>query len=670
MRARLPQVVVWAGPPCARAWLCWLLPACLLSALLVLSVSRPALAQAQVELSLQVSSPEVAVGETLDVQLDAMSTDGEAPTHPELVVPGSFELRGPSIGTRQQVSITGFRMVRQSGISATWQLTATRAGVYSIGPASVLAGGRRQQAKAVQIRVVPESQRSQRPQRRGRRTPGSPFDPFDPFGNDDAIDDLFDRLRGGGSTGFDRLPEAPAELIPEPLPDSLAFLDARLTPQNAVVGQQLTLTIYAHGSQSVFQEAPGSHEPSHADFLALRLVEDPSRQPVHQYTRDGQRWIMVKVREIALFPLRAGRLEIGPLEFGFLGRRYSSRSAQGLRRSSPALSVSVAEPPAQGRPPGYAGDVGNFQLSALVEPRKISAGGSIAVTARVEGTGRLPGALKLPEQAGVEWLEPTLRDEATTNGTSVGGTRTFNYVVRMTRPGTIDLGRLGISFYQPEAQRYRSRSVELGQVTVEAAPAGAQPAAPETAQSGPRLSELVKFRGQLEPQRLSRPLTDHAGFWWSLGGAPACVLLAAGLRSARRRLRARSEQREQSQATHARRALAGAQEAARRGELDQVLSGVERAIYLAIEWSTGLRARALLRSELEARLQAEGLSGEQAAAATQLLGQCAELRRAGSAAEPSRVRALLKPAEALITPLLKQPARGAGTSPDLDEARA
>ena len=85
-------------------------------------------------------------------------------------------------------------------------------------------------------------------------------------------------------------------------------------------------------------------------------------------------------------------------------------------------------------------------FAALVEPRKITAGGSIAVTARVEGTGRLPGALKLPEQAGVEWLQPTLRDETVTNGTSVGGTRTFNYVVRMTRPGAIDLGRLGLSF--------------------------------------------------------------------------------------------------------------------------------------------------------------------------------------------------------------------------------
>src|SRR4051812_9830224 len=114
---------------------------------LLLGLSGRALSQT--DLQLQVSSYEIGVGETLDVQLDAMSSDDEAPTHPELVVPSSFEVRGPSVGTRQQVSISGFQMQRQTGISATWQLTATRPGVYSIGPASVEVGGRRQRAQVV-----------------------------------------------------------------------------------------------------------------------------------------------------------------------------------------------------------------------------------------------------------------------------------------------------------------------------------------------------------------------------------------------------------------------------------------------------------------------------------------------------------------------------------------
>jgi hypothetical protein len=657
---------VYLVPLALRVRLGWLLA-------LVLLLGWPRAALSQADLQLQVSSYEVSVGDTLEVQLDAMSESDEAPTHPDLVVPNAFEVQGPSVGTRQQVSISGFRMQRQVGISATWELTATRAGVYSIGPGSVEIAGRRERAQAVQIRVLPEGQRAQRPQRRGRRGGlRAPFDPFDPFGNDDPFNDLFDRLRGGGG-GFERLPEAPPDLIPERALDPVAFLEARVDTRRAVVGQQVTLTIYAHGAQGLFQEAAGSHEPSHPDFLAQRLVEDPGHQPVYQYTRDGQRWIAVKVRETALFPLRAGQLEIGPLEFGFLGRRYAARTAEGLRRSSRPIIIDVTEPPAEGKPPGYAGDVGEFRLGATVEPRRVTAGGSVAVTVRVQGNGRLPGALKLPEQAGVEWLEPTVRDDPSLVGTTVGGSRTFNYVVRLTRAGQIDLGKLSLSFYNPRTHRYQVWPTELGEVTVDPEPAGAAAPTAAAPARGPQLSDLVKFRKLLGPPPSAARWMDGSGFWWSLAVAPAGVLCLAGLGAARRRLRRRWAQREQSQAVHAQRALSDARRALGGPELGLVLSGAERAVYLAIEWATGLRARALLRSELEGRLGGAGLSSALATESADVLRQCGELRLAGAGLDKGAAASLLGRAESLVKKLLKQPPRGAAETArehEADEARA
>jgi hypothetical protein len=636
-------------------------------ALLLSCWPRSAFAQAQLEL--QVSAREISVGDRLDVQLDAMSDDGDAPTDPELIVPNSFQVQGPSIGTRQQVSITGFRMVRQSGISANWQLTPTRAGVYSIGPASVQSGGQRRQAQAVQIRVLPEGQRPQRQQqRRGRRGPG--FNPFDPFGNDDSFDDLFDRLRGGGTPGVDRLPSMPDDLLPQQLLDDVAFVEAHLDTLRAVVGQQVTLSIYAHGAQGLFQEAAGAREPSHPDFLAQRLVEDGSHQPVYQYTRDGQRWIAVKVREIALFPLRAGRLTIGPLEFGFLGRRYGGRGAEGLRRQTRPLVVEVTEPPALGRPAGYAGDVGSFELSAVVEPRHIPAGGSIAVTARVQGTGRLPGALKLPEQAGVEWLEPTLRDDVAMTGNTLGGSRVFNYVVRMTRAGVIDLGNLSLPLFNPKTGRYRVVLAPLGQVTVDAPPpSAAPPGASATPPVGPRLSELVKFRTQLRALPPSAYWGDHAVFYWSLGAGPLLVLVAAGLGQVQRRVRRRLARREQSQATHATRALGEARQALSRAELSNAVAAAERALYLALEWATGLRARAFLRSELAQRLSGAGLAEPLAKEAAELLGQCGELRLTGSS-QSGAFDGVLKRVEVLVKRLLREPPRRAARGEAGEEVRA
>ena len=63
----------------------------------------PRLAWADVELTLSLGAREVSVGEAVQVRLDALSDDDEAPSEPELSLPSGFEVRGPSVGTRQQV---------------------------------------------------------------------------------------------------------------------------------------------------------------------------------------------------------------------------------------------------------------------------------------------------------------------------------------------------------------------------------------------------------------------------------------------------------------------------------------------------------------------------------------------------------------------------------------
>ena len=623
---------------------------------LLLLLARPA--RADVDLSLSLGAREVSVGEAVQVRLDALSDDDESPTEPELSVPSGFEVRGPSVGTRQQVSISGFNMVTQTGISASWLVTPTRPGVFTLGPATVLWKGQRRRAEAVQISVLPPGQQP-RGRGRTRRVPVDPFDNFDPFGNG-GFNDLFDRLRGGSRV--EQLPDAPTDLVPRRALDPLAFVDARIDTRQAVVGQQVTLAIYAHGAQGLFQEAPGSHEPSTPDFLAQRLVEDGSRQPVYQYVQDGQRWIAVKVREIALFPLRPGRLEIGPLEFGFLGRRYGARSGDGLRSKTRSIFIDVSEPPSQGRPPGYAGDVGSFELRATVGPRSIDAGGSIAVTARVEGTGRFPGALALPEQSGAEWLEPTIKDEAGVQGSVVGGTRTFSYLVRLSRPGKVELGSLKLALFDPKTAAYRVVSVPLGSVEVKAPPASAQ--APASADEGPGLSKLVRFRERLGPHAPVRYLGDRAGFWWSFGLGPGLVLGIAGVLTLGGRVRRRLAAHQGALGTQALRALAEARQALASGDARAAIAGVERALYTALEQATALKARAVLRADLPRELSRAGLPSELSERAAGLLDACGQLRFAGS--DTAGVQAVLGDADALI----KQLVRRAPARPAAEEGRA
>src|SRR5690606_1042611 len=62
------------------------------------------------------------------------------------------------------------------------------------------------------------------------------------------------------------------------------------------------------------------------------------------------------------------------------------------------------------------------------------------------------------------------------------------------------------------------------------------------------------------------------------------------------------------------------------GEAAKAPPLVERALFLAIEAGTGIKARALLRSELRAALERAGVPADRAAAVVALLDECETAR--------------------------------------------
>jgi hypothetical protein len=235
----------------------------------------------------------------------------------------------------------------------------------------------------------------------------------------------------------------------------------------------------------------------------------------------------------------------------------------------------------------------------------------------------------------------------------------------MTKAGSIDLGSLRLPLYDPAAGRYRVATFALGEVSVEA-PKVVAADGPPTSTEGPRLSDLVRFRSVLEPHQPATYLADRALFWWLLGLGPGLVLGAAGLIAVSGRIRRGLALREQSQATHAARALGDAREALAGAELRPVASAAERAIYNAIEWATGIKARAVLRSDLARELAQAGLPPEIASRVGELLEAVSQLRF--GAADRARAEAVLADVEALVKQLVRRAPASVG--PARDEARA
>lgn len=597
--------------------------ALLASAVCVAALVDASVARADVALHTEVSQRKVEVGTRFTLQLRATSDGREQPSNPELKVPPGIAASAPSVGSQSQVSIVNGQMTQSVGISATWVLIASRPGTFQLGPASVQTASGRSSDRPVTIEVVP---------RGSLPTPPLAGQPFDPFG----------MLRGLGGPGFPGFPgdEQPEEQLPQ-LPeeyrvphalDPIAFLRARAVPRRVVVGEQVTLSNYAYAGRGNFE--PGLvTEPSRDDFLAFNLMEDAHQLTGYPFDLDGQRWITVKVAEFALFPLKSGKLKAGEMSFGFVGRNYST-DAQGLTRKCAPIEIEVVEPPLANRPPGYRlGDVGHYDLSAQVEPREVPVGGSISVVAKLEGIGNLPFTLLVPEQNGVHFLEPQLVDQVAPRRGVVQGFRTFTYVVELTTPGELDLGDITLPYYDAKARAYGVARAALGKVKVTGT---AKPAAAsKSPATGPQLKGLITPPARLgpTPSPTARYLPSRAGYWLLLFGLPLSAVLGFALSDLSKLLRQRLSARRGSLAAALDEALTQLAAVTRTGNATASAGAAERALFLAIEKATALKARGVLKADLGRTLTKAGIPPDLAERAAALLGRCDELRFAGEAVE-------------------------------------
>jgi BatD DUF11 like domain len=617
--------------------------------LTLMAVSWSQVAVAQPNVQLNASGDAVEQGDAIQIQLSVGGAE-EAPSNPRLTAPPGFVVVGPSVGTSQQISVGSGGFQRSVGMTATWRVNATKLGEFVIGPASVTVDGKVWHSNPITVRVVAKGTLPRRPQRRG---PPSIFD-----------DDFFQGFGRPGRSLFDDIlqadeppaPALPSEYQIDVAPDPYAFLRATALPQSVVIGQQVTFRVYAYGALGRFNEN-NSHEARKADFFAVPLGDSNRPTPFYRVRVGDRDFVATKIRDVALFPLKAGKLEIGPMSIAFYGSRYASGAhPEGLERATQPIFIDVQEPPSAGRPIGYqVGNVGRFELSAVVAPRQVAAGDSISVVATLRGQGQLPARLSTPDQRNVEWLEPSIQEQIKADDSGrLGGTRVFTYVVKLEQAGKVDLGTLALDYYDPERSAYQTARVNLGEITV--SPAAAMTATAGGSPSTPKEHSLLdgtQVQKQLAPARAPQNfVADTRGFWLLLALLPALsvVLQVSG----RRLQRFRSERRSQhaSPAHIANDSLKQAATELRAGDESRAISHLERALFSALDSATGLKSRGFVRADLRAALENKQLPAELAQASVDLLARLEDARFTGA----SGAATLLEQARPLVKKVLNHAA--------------
>jgi hypothetical protein len=588
--------------------------------LLALAVLFPARVHAQNEpqVSSSIQPNEVGVGEPFVVQL-SVNTDASGPSasDPKLVLPEGLRASQPSVSSQTSISFINGRISRRSGFTATWQVVASREGVFGIAPPSAAWNGRRVQGSALRVKVHAAGA----PGAPGRRQRPPTPNPFDPFGMFPRFPNFFDDQQEN-DPAQPAAPQVDPEIaIDQPL-DSKVFLRSTVDQKNPVVGEQVTFTVYVYQRIGMV-EYTDAHEPSLPDFYRRELLQHGVEPETKRITLNGVGWLAKPIFKVALFPLRPGEIDIGPMQLTLNSRTLGLQNAV---RASQTIRLHVAEPPASGRPVGYQlGDVGAYTLSASVDPRTTEVGGAIGVTLVLGGVGNVPNALRVPMSSAVEWLEPQVRENIEVENGKIRGSRTFTYVVRPKVAGLVDLGAVTLPFWNPHVKAYEMARAELGKVQVADKAAGSIAKDPIVAHDP--WSALGAPRAELGPFPQARTgLTDKPLYWFGLLGLPMAVVVGSLGSRGVKRMRAGLAARREGAERGIEKALADAKEARRKSDRMQIAGALDRALYLAIERATGLRARALLLAEVPRALEERAVHADLAVEVGQLLGAIESLR--------------------------------------------
>ena len=323
-------------------------------------------------------------------------------------------------------------------------------------------------------------------------------------------------------------------------------------------------------------------------------------------------------------PQRRPRMPRGSSDDSMFDDLSTTRSSKVSSAAQPRKQITLAsEPdalkvlalPTAGRPAGFSGAVGNFEVSSELSAAKTAAGDPLTLRLKVTGTGNFDrvNSTMLGEVDGWKTYKPTAKFEPA-DSAGYSGEKDFEQAVIPMQPGRQTVPALAFSFFNPETRRYETKLTAPLSVEVSPAPAAAWPQ-PRLASNASPIPASEPPRDGLRPDHVEtgstvatlRPLYFQP---WFVGTQSALVLcFAGGLIFLRRREQRANDadgarQREASSAIAS--CLAEMDAASIAGDAARFFQSARAALQqqLATRWHVA--PASITIAEIDARLNGEG----------------------------------------------------------------
>jgi hypothetical protein len=584
-----------------------------------------ALAASEVELSATVDNDQAALDGTVTVSVVATYLSKQQPGELQMPALADFDL----VSREQQAEQVSFAFINgapsfRRTIVTVVSLTPKRTGDLVIEPFKLVYNGRTYQTQPLKVHVLPAGQAP--PPSRAQRSRPNPFDAFDQPSELDPFADVHPGSRD-------------------------LLLRASVDNDRPFVGQQVTYSLYLLARINV--SGIDKLQLPRLDGFWTEEIEAPQQLVGDARIIDGVPYRSFLLRKRALFALRPGHVVIEPAEvevltgFGMLFSRGSSR------RQSQEVTLDV-QPLPPGKPPGFdPGNVGQWSLSATVDPVNVAVGQPVTFKLIATGRGnvrdlRLP---KLGPIAGLRAYDATTTDKETIEKGQVTGTRTVEQLLVPERTGVVEVPSLAMDVFDPVQKQYRALHTEA--VSVQVTPATGPAVATESA------AQNLLAAGGVRPIRLrmtsatrGAPPWSAPWFWPVLALPPFGLGLILGLERVRRLLRIDPQQQRFKLArSAAARRLRGAQALLAKGEAAAFYAEVSRAITGYLADKQGVMAAGLTRDELARALAERGHPEDVVGRLVRVLDDCDRARFAPRSGEAPAREAMLTRADQVLNEL-------------------
>lgn len=243
---------------------------------------------------------------------------------------------------------------------------------------------------------------------------------------------------------------APPLGLPQGLTGQDLYVEADVSNASPIIGQQIIYRLRFYQAVNLPGQ-PSLEWPGFDGFWSQSLAPNS----VYEQDAAGRLYRVTEVRQ-ALFPTIVGPTSIEPATLTIPGDILGRETTLETK----AVSVDV-KPFPDGPPEGFTGAVGQFDITAWIDPEEGRVNDPMTLFVQVSGTGNLtaiPDPTDEIENAPSDWrlYDSQVTTNLSQDGDNIVGEKLFERLLVPRIDGTLAIPSLSIVYYDPERGEYRT----------------------------------------------------------------------------------------------------------------------------------------------------------------------------------------------------------------------